>query len=106
MTSAFSLDSRRLLLPLLVLPRLGVVHDKLLSGLVDQAKAYAKDMSPQALANTLWSFAKMEYHPGNEAMSSMVNVAGEKIVGFNGEKKRDGWMDGWIVGQKEMEVVM
>jgi len=79
-----------------VLPRLGVVHDKLLSGLVDQAKAYAKDMSPQALANTLWSFAKMEYHPGNEAMSSMVNVAGEKIVGFNGEKKRDGWMDGWM----------
>jgi hypothetical protein len=85
-----------------LLPRLGVVHDKLLSGLVDQAKAHAKDMSPQALANTLWSFAKMGYHPGSEAMSSMVNVAGEKIGGFNGEINMyvcmyvcmDGWMNG------------
>jgi hypothetical protein len=79
-----------------LLPRLGVVHDKLLSGLVDQAKAHAKDMSPQALANTLWSFAKMGYHPGNEAMSSMVNVAGEKIGRFNGESNMYGCMYVWM----------
>lgn len=65
------------------------MHEKLLSGLVDQAQAHAKGMSPQALANTLWSFAKMEYNPGIEVTSAMANLAGEKMDEFNGETTCD-----------------